>query len=349
MNQIVDPLAQEAYHNKRMKFVYKGIAAGIVTAITVVIYGITNAMAQDIVSLETGVSGISVAIMVLTLLGICEGSAGIMLILYTIITGNTLKDYRRLWNFKASRIVLLCGLFGGAIATTCLVGAVPLAGATVTYAIFALIPIVTAVGARVFLREKFKVRMVVGIVVACTGVLIAVWAPPEALPNFYLGVAIAFVCPFAFSIEAVLVAHAADCSDPVQCCGLYRCLGGAFFEELLAIIICLGTGNMKLYHTILEIAFTNSAVLLLLLITGLVMAIEYSTIYVAYSYLGAARGAAILNTNPIWSIPVGFAFAGLGLYAYSVTSTGIVGAIVVVIGVILIIAKPSELLDLRDL
>lgn len=349
MNQNINQVAYKAYQSKRMKFVYKGIIAGIVTAITVVIYGITNAMAQDIVLAQTGVSGISVAIMVLTLLGICEGSAGIMLILYTLITGNTLRDYRRLWNFKASRVVLLCGLFGGAIATTCLVGAVPLAGATVTYAIFALIPIVTAIGARIFLKEKFKARMVAGIFIACAGVLITVWAPPEALPNFYLGVAIAFVCPFAFSIEAVLVAHAADCSDPVQCCGLYRCLGGAFFEEILAIIICLLTGSMELYRMILKIAFSNSTVLLLLLVTGLIMAIEYSTIYVAYSYLGAARGAAILNTNPIWSIPVGFSFAGLGLYAYSVTSTGIIGAVVVVVGVILIIAKPSELLDLRDL
>ena len=88
---------------------------------------------------------------------------------------------------------------------------------------------------------------------------------------------------------------------------------------------------------------------MLLLVTGFVMAIEYATVYVAYAYLGAARGAAILNTNPIWSIPVGFAFAGLGLFPYSVTTMGIVGALVVVVGVMLIIAKPSELLDLRDI
>ena len=141
-------------------------------------------MAQGIVTTETGVTGVSVAVMVLALLGVCEGSAGIMLIIYTLITGNSLKDYKRLWNFKASRLVLLCGLFGGAIATTCLVGAVPLCGATITYAIFALMPIAAAIGGRIFLKEKFALRMVLGIVIAVAGVLVAIWAPPEALPNF---------------------------------------------------------------------------------------------------------------------------------------------------------------------
>jgi drug/metabolite transporter (DMT)-like permease len=349
MSQNTNLKAYDAYHKKRMKFVYKGIAAGIITAITVVIYGITNAMAQEAVSAEIEVIGFNTAVMVLALLGVCEGAAGIMLIIYTLITGNTLKDYKRLWNFKASRLVLLCGFTGGAIATTCLVGAVPLCGATITYAIFALIPIVATIGGRIFLKEKFALRMVIGIVIAVAGVLVAVWAPPEALPHFYIGIAIAFVCPIAFAIEAMLVAHAADCSDPVQCCGLYRCIGGAVFEELLAVLICLATGQLELYGNILKIAFTNTTVLGLLLITGLIMAIEYATVYVAYSYLGAARGAAILNTNPIWSIPVGFAFAGLGLFPYSVTTMGIVGAFVVVVGVMLIIAKPAELLDLRDI
>lgn len=349
MNNITNLNANELYHKKRMKFVYKGITAGIVTAITVVIYGITNAMAQGIVGAETGVTGLNVAVMVLTLLGICEFSAGIMLIIYTLITGNSLKDYKRLWDFKASRLVLLCGLSGGAIATTCLVGAVPLCGATITYAIFALMPIVAAIGGRIFLKEKFALRMIFGIIVAVIGVMIAIWAPPENLPHFYLGIAIAFVCPIAFTVEAMLVAHAADCSDPIQCCGFYRCLGGAFFEELAAIIICLATGQMALYGTILKVAFINSNVLTLLLITGFIMAIEYATVYVAYAYCGAARGAALLNTNPIWSIPVGMVFAQLGLFPYSITSAGIIGAIVVVVGVMLIIAKPTELLDLREI
>jgi len=215
MNQDTDLKAYEAYHKKRMKFVYKGITAGIVTAITVVIYGITNAMAQGIVTTESGVSGFSVAVMVLALLGICEGSAGIMLIAYTLITGNSLTDYKRLWNFKASRIVLFCGLFGGAIATTCLVGAVPLCGATITYAIFALMPIVAAVGGRIFLKEKLALRMILGIIMAVAGVLIAIWAPPENLPHFYLGIVIALVSSIVFTTNKEITDWAEMMGDPV--------------------------------------------------------------------------------------------------------------------------------------
>lgn len=49
-----------------------------------------------------------------------------------------------------------------------------------------------------------------------------------------------------------------------------------------------------------------------------------------------------------WTILVGFAMDAMGILPYHVTMVGILGAIVVVIGILLVVAKPSELLDLRS-
>ena len=42
-------------------------------------------------------------------------------------------------------------------------------------------------------------------------------------------------------------------------------------------------------------------------------------------------------------------FAVVGLVPYNVTALGIIGAVVVVIGVVLVLAKPSEMFSLRNI
>ena len=88
--------------------------------------------------------------------------------------------------------------------------------------------------------------------------------------------------------------------------------------------------------------------ILFLLLTAVFMAIQYNCIYVAYTYCGATRGSAILFSSPIWSIPVGLFMSKIGVLPYSVTAMGIVGAIIVVVGIVIVLAKPSELFKIRN-
>ena len=52
-------------------------------------------------------------------------------------------------------------------------------------------------------------------------------------------------------------------------------------------------------------------------------------------------------TYGVWSIAFGFLFQALGLIEYSITGLAIVGVVVIVIGTILVIANPKELIQLR--
>ena len=68
----------------------------------------------------------------------------------------------------------------------------------------------------------------------------------------------------------------------------------------------------------------------------------------AYSYCGATGGSAILFSTPIWSIPIGIVMSKMGIISFSVTALGILGAFVIVVGILIVLAKPSELFNLRD-
>ncbi len=68
-----------------------------------------------------------------------------------------------------------------------------------------------------------------------------------------------------------------------------------------------------------------------------------------FNYCGAGRGNTIIQTATIWSIPVGYFFAMIGLNPYHVTTVGIAGAFVVIIGVVLVLSKPADLFNLRKM
>ena len=190
--------------------------------------------------------------------------------------------------------------------------------------------------------------MFFGIAIAVVGIILAAVAPPEGVENFYLGILIILITPIGYSVEAIISTHAMDVSEPLIVCPLYRMIGSAIMEMILAIGICVATGHAQWIASAFTIIFSSPIVLLFLFLTAVFIAIQYNCIYVAYSYCGATRGSAILFSSPIWSIPIGLVMAKMGVISYSVTTMGIIGAIVVVIGIVIVLAKPSELFTIRD-
>ena len=108
------------------------------------------------------------------------------------------------------------------------------------------------------------------------------------------------------------------------------------------------TGNMEIFGQIIYMVVTTPVLLLYVGIMGLLGAINYNCAYTAFNKTGPSRTLAIDSSRPIWSIPFGYLFAALGVAAYSVNTMGVVGAVIVVAGLILIICKPSELANLRN-
>lgn len=339
--------AREKYEKKKVHLAILGLSLALISAISLVMFQNFNVAITDRIKATFSDSLLASFVLTLITLSLCEFAGGLIMIGYNAMTGMPIAEYGRVLRVKLSRTVLLAALAAGPIATACSIVGISMCGSTYGNCIIGLTPIITAILAAIFLKEKSGPRVFIGVAIAVVGIVIATLSPPEGISNFYLGILIIIFAPLGYSAEEIISTHAMDVSDPKVVCPLYRMIGGSLIEMICAIGVCLVTGHMGWFVSAFQIIFTSPVIMLFLLVVSILMAIQYNTIYVAYTYCGATRGSAILFASPIWSIPVGYFTATIGVLPYSVTGTGIIGAIIVVIGIVIVLAKPSELFSIR--
>ena len=340
--------AKELYQKKKVKLAILGLFLSWISAVTLVVFQNFNVSATGIINESFSDSLVAAFVLTLVTLSLCEFVGGLIMIGYNSVTGVPFAEYGRLWRVKSSRTVLLSAVAAGPIATACSIVGISMCGSTYGNCIIGLTPIITAILGAIFLKEKTGARVFLGIAIAVVGIITATFAPPEGITNFYLGIIIVIFAPLGYSAEAVISTHAMDVSDPLMVCPLYRMIGSAIIEMICAVGLCAVTGNLSWIADAFSTIFSTPIVMIFLLLTAIFMAIQYNCIYVAYTYCGATRGSAILFSSPIWSIPVGLLMAKMGVLSYSVTTMGIIGAIIVVIGIVIVLAKPLELFKIRN-
>ena len=340
--------ARAQYQKRKIRLAVMGLVLALVSAITLVMFQNFNVAATDKIYATFPDSLLASFVLTLITLSLCEFTGGLIMIGYNAVTGMPAAEYRRVLQVKSSRTVLLSALAAGPIATACSIVGISMCGSTYGNCIIGLTPILTAILAAIFLKEKAGPRVFVGVAIAVAGIIVATLSPPEGITNFYLGIIIVIFAPLGYSAEAIISTHAMDVSDPKVVCPLYRMIGSALIEMICAVGVFLFTGHMGWFANAFTIIFTSPLIMLFLLIVAILMAIQYNAIYVSYTYCGATRGSAILFASPIWSIPVGYFTAAIGVLPYSVTGLGIIGAIIVVVGIVIVLAKPSELFSIRN-
>lgn len=341
--------AKKLYESRKMHLAVFGLTIAFIAAVANTTFQNFNVAAQGII--QEGFASTLLASYVLSVftLGICELLGGIIFILFNVIVkGCPLAEYGRILGVKSSRTILLSAILGGPIATACAVMAIAQCGSTYANCIIGLTPALTAIFGMIVLKEKTGARVWFGIICSIVGVLIATFAPPEGVVNFYSGIALACVCPIAYTLENIISTHAVDVSDPMLACPMYRMIGSAIIEFIICIIVCAVTGNLAWLGLILSLITSSPLCLVFILCTAVFMAIQYNGTYTGYTYCGATKATAILWTGTFWTIPVGFAMSAMNILDYNVTMMGIVGAVLVVAGIMLVVAKPSELFDLRN-
>jgi drug/metabolite transporter (DMT)-like permease len=347
MGNIISP--EERYRLKKVGMTKFGLFLAWLASITLLTYQNFNAAATANIYPAFGDSLLASFIICILCIALCEFTGGILLTMFNSTKGIPLVEYARLLKVKSTRTVLISAIAAGPIGTACAIIAVGFCGSTYTNSIISLTPVVIAIAGRIFLKENTNSRVYIGILIAIAGCIIASFAAPEGVTNFYLGLAIALVAPFAYATEAMISTHAMDVSDPLEVCSFYRMIGSSIIQSIIVVVLCAITGHLDWIGQILGMITASPIVMFFLFMTAVSFAVDYSTNYVAMNYAGAVRCAAVLYTTPIWSIPVGYIFAALGILPYAVTTQGIIGAIIVVIGVTLVLAKPSELFNLRKI
>lgn len=340
---------QEAFTQKKIKMATGGMKIALLMPITAILQNIFNNSVTTTVSASLSDKVIISIICSITLIGLCDLFAGVFTFLYNTVKGKGLPEYKRTMSLKVSWMMLLSAAFAGPLATGCWMASTPFCGLTTVAVVTSLGPILTAFLGRFFLKEHITGRVYLGIAITVVGVIVSGWTGfSSGGSNFILGFILALMAPIGFTLEGQFSTYAGDMIDPTVGCGIYRCFGSGVIGLAAMLGLSAATGNLAAFGSILKIVCTTPVLLLFVAIMGLLGAINYNCAYTAFNKTGPSRTLAIDSSRPIWSIPFGYLFAALGVAAYSVNTLGVIGAVIVVLGLILIICKPSELVNLRD-
>lgn len=347
--------AEQVYVKKKVGIAKVGMVIAWVSSITAIMFGIFNSAASSLIEADMGFDlskPLTQAIVCITILGVGEIFAGIMTLIYNATRGKGLKEFRRMTGFKVSWMMLLSALAAGPLATGLQVTAYSMAGITYVTAILGLSPVVTAILGRMVFKENLNKRVILGIVLVVAGALVTTFigTPDTAGSNFTAGIILACICPIGFALEGIFSTYAGDLIDPIEGCGFYRTICSGIMGLAAMLIIAGCTGNIEIWAMTVKAIFTNPLTLIFVILFAGFVALSYNTTYVGFNKCGPSRCLAIVNTMPVWSIPIGLLFAAImpKYYSYDVTGAAVIGAIVVVIGVVMVVMKPSELFKLRD-
>lgn len=343
--------AQQALMQSRLRFAKKGILVGLLAG---ALWGLQGTIMGKVGGMAPFADP-NFGVWMICIASLCTGAfhdfwAGIWITIYNVSTGRGLKEYFRLLKTKLGRLIVLGAIFGGPLATGCYLIGVNLCGATYTMAISGAYPVVGAFLGVFLFKEKISKRAWVGILLAVLGSLIVGYAPPEGgFPYFYVGIAFAVIAGIFWALEGVTVTYANDMADPNISVGLYRTFfSGLFYTIIIIPIFCLiaKEGISAGWH-IMGGAITAGTPLLLIAIAAIAGGVSYLSFYRAMNMTGVGRAMSLNITFSLWSIVFGFLFEAFGLIHYNVTMQAIIGVCIIVLGTIIVIANPKELLQLR--
>lgn len=342
---------QEALDKRKINFAAIGFVWALVAALTWAFQGNFMGIAGGMEPFA--VSGYSV--MMLALASIVTGGlhdlfAGIWLFFMNIGTGRSLRETGRLISTKIGTMNLLAAFFGGPMATGCYLVGVNLCGVTYAAAIGGTSPIIGAFVGRILFKERMNVRVWIGVVIAVLGVLIVSYSPPSGdYPYFVIGLLFSIFASIGWGLEGVCATYAADMTDSSTACGIYRTFGSALMTfAILVPLFGVLAGDVGAGFKIAVQSFADVTPVVWIAVAAIAGGLSYVAIYNAFPRTGVARSLTVNVTYTLWSIPVGFLFAAVGLSHYDIAGRAIIGCIIIFVGVALVIGNPKELVKLRD-
>ena len=346
--------AIKVLENKRMRFAVAGLFIATASGLGVAGMGSASSISNTFEPLASMGSPVMIATFAsVCLTTVMEVISFFIQWIRNRISGITTGEMLR--TFRTGKVCAICSVAaccGGFLGMGASLVAVALAGNTYGLIIASMSPIVAVITSRIFLKENVNARVIFGALVAIGGCLMTTFVPPsgDQYPHFAVGIVFALIACFAWGIEATIGAYSSDVIDMYPGCNMFR----GFVSPVLLLfvitpilsVVC-GLGAFGAFKFMFSLC-TNPLLLTAILVGGVFDAIAQLGTYAAFDKTGGARTVVFVNTSIIWSIILGIVCNALGLYAYSISILGVAGVGVAFIGLALVAAKPSELLDLRN-
>ena len=352
MSNDINLTGQELYERKKIRTALFGMFLAIIGGLTSVMGGLFNNVINGITFANGGFPEDLLGIMAVMIgvTGFADIFAFVAFTIYNIATGRSIKEQLRTISVKGSWLMAISALVAGPLATGLAISAYPLCGMTVAVSCVAATPLILAIASKFMFKETLGPRVYIGIVILVVGTVVTAWSPLENMPLFYVGVLFGLLAALGFASEAILSTFAADFIDPNIGCGFFRTLIAGIGELIFAYTLSVFSGNTSLLPTLFHTLITPQGFILWILIGTIGTALSYGSIYKAFTKTGPARTQAMVFTSPFWSILVGLIGVQIfaPYYAYEATTQVMIGAVVVVIGAVIISSNPKELVNLRD-
>lgn len=302
-----------------------GLGAAITWAIDTVVLSIAL-MSSTFFSTEQ-----AIALASFTSTFLHDATSAVLMFVYMAIR-RKLKQTWTLLKSKTGILVVVAAIIGAPLGMSGYVFAINQIGAAYTCAITAFFPAYGALLAHFVLKERMRGYQWVGLIVCLIAVAVLSFNPDEAVTgNWVLGILGALVCVFGWGTEAVIISYAlrfGDADD--ECCLQIRQTTSMIFYMIIILPVLGGWGCAV-------DAFTSDA-MPIILIAALFGTASYIFYYKAIDRIGASKAMALNISYSGWAIPV-----SLILLGSIPTVTGIVCAIVIIIGAIVASTNVKEL------
>ena len=254
-----------------------------------------------------------------------------------------LGDFVRCLVSKPGRVMILCALAGGPIASTAYIVALQMAG-SVIIPITALCPAIGAILGRVIFKQKLTPRMLLGVFI-CVGASIMIGSVSfgeEAAPGILVGCLIALIAAFGWGAEGCIAGFGTTLIDYEIGITIRQTTSGLSNLVILVPILSLIAGNAGLAPEFAGKAFSDGPAMLFFVISGFCALFAFSLWYKGNSMCGAALGMACNGAYSFWG-PL-FCWIVLGLFfkedGWMLAPIAWIGAVVMFFGILLIAVNP---------
>lgn len=265
---------------------------------------------------------------------------------------------REIWRTLASRPGRYCltGAFLGApFGMGAYLLSISLAGAAYALPITSLYPAWAAVLAVFILKERVPLSTWLGMAGCVVGACVIGYVPPEGTTPtyFYLGIMFAVIASLGWATEGVVITAGMDFVEPGVALNIYHMISGLLYMSVilpLAVSVTMpgvgpgaefGAGPGQTYTAVLGELLTNPGIIYICG-AGLMGCMSYLSWYIAMSTAGVSRAMALNITYALWGVVLSALFMD-----GEITATLVAGALIIFVGMLLVVGKPQDMLNLR--
>ena len=338
--------AADLKQQMQRSYFVKGITVAVLSGMCYGLYSafVTKGMGTGIWGDWYGTHEAGIMILLLGALGsaVNDSISAVWCVIIAGIKGK-LGDFVRCLRTKPGRVMILCALAGGPVASTAYIVALQMAG-SVIIPITALCPAIGAILGHFILKQRLTPRMVIGVFV-CVGASIMIGSVSfggDAAPGVLAGCLIALIAAFGWGVEGCIAGFGTTLIDYEIGITIRQVTSGLSNLVILVPIISLLAGNAGFVPEFVGGAFSDGPAMLFFVISGFCALFAYSLWYKGNSMCGTALGMACNGAYSFWG-PF-FCWIVLGLFfkedGWMLDPIVWIGAVVMFFGVLLIAMNP---------